>query len=265
MSTLPRAPEDRDLETAKAKLQETLSSIREGVKAITGDLFKIGAVSYPAHLKGLPPHVVFVAGEEFDSNPNHPARYRPLYDGEILTHHSGHASGYCMESWGRDLFDWYGEDDLYMLIFEHEFDSLRMTLAAVGRAGPGIDYEDKFTWATNQKALENIMLKEILPRHLAELVAVIMNCEALETDLSLVPVALAAAFPEFSAKTQIPVRGTNFTSRVGAACVARQIALIPDHVRLGHRHPPADPGKNPQVAISLDNHAQSIDNEWLLK
>jgi hypothetical protein len=59
-------------------------------------------------------------------------------------------------------------------------------------------------------------------------------------DLSLISVALAATSPELSVKIQVPKRGRHYVTSAGAACFARQIALIPDLVRYKDEHEIAD-------------------------
>lgn len=223
MSTLPGGAYEGGLETAKEILNDTLSSITNEARAITGDFIRIGAISFPAHLKGLPRQAVFAAGHEFDPNLNHQVQYRPSHYGAMLTY----PPGYCLESWGQDLSYWDGGDDVYITMFEHDFGSLRITLAAVGRGGTGIEQEDRLAWPTNQTTLENIIRKQVKPIYLSDIAAVVISSDDPATDLSLVPAAIAATFPELSAKIQNPVGGTHFVTSVGAACVARQIALIP--------------------------------------
>lgn len=223
MSTLPGATYEGDLETATQMLTTALSAIRDEARAITGDLIRIGAISFPPHLKGLPRQAVFAAGQEFDPNLNHQVRYRPSHYGAMLTY----PPGYCLESWGQDLSYWDGEDDVYIAMFEHDFNSLRITLAAVGRGGTGIEQEDRLAWPTDQTALEDTIRKQVKPIYLPEIAAVIISSDDPATDLSLVPAAIAATFPKLSEKIQAPVGGRYFVTSVGAACVARQIALIP--------------------------------------
>jgi hypothetical protein len=96
----------------------------------------------------------------------------------------------------------------------------------VGRSGTGIQHDDKLPWPAHQGAVESIIRKQVEIGDLAEIPTVIISSEDAATDLSIIPAALTAAFPELSAKIQVPVGGRHYVTSIGAACVARQIALI---------------------------------------
>lgn len=231
MDTLPGASGRQDSETIKVTLKQALSEIRDEARAIKGDMIRVGAISYPAHFDSVSIGTLFDAAREFDGNLNHFMRFRPSHYGAMLTY----PPSYCSELWGQDrpIF----EDHVpLILMFEHAFDSLRVTLATVGRSGTGIRQEDRLPWPTDQKAVERIIRKQVETRDLEDMPVVILSSEDAAIDLSFIPAALAATFPELSAKIQVPIGGTHYVTSVGAACVARHIALIPSLVQYKDEH-----------------------------
>jgi hypothetical protein len=226
MDTLPGASHRQDSEAIKETVKKALLEIRDEARAIKGDSIRIGAISYPAHFESFSTHALCDAAHEFDENLNHFVRFRPSHYGAMLTYHPG----YCSEVWGLDIPAF--EDDLpLVLMFEHDFGSLRITLAEVGRAGTSIYHDDKLPWPSHQGAVESIIRKQVKIRDLAEIPAVIISSEEIATNLSLVPAALAATFPELLARIQVPIGGRHYVTSIGAACVARQIALMPELAR----------------------------------
>ena len=231
MDTLPGARHRQDSETIKGTLKQALSEIRDEARAVKGDMIRVGAISYPAHFDSFAIDTLFDAAKEFDENLNHFMRFRPSHYGAMLTY----PPGYCSELWGQDRPAF--EDDVpFILMFEHDFDSLRITLATVGRSGTAIHHDHRLPWPTHQEAVKGIIRKQVELDDLADIPAVIISSEDAAADLSLIPAALAATFPELSAKIQVPVGGRHYVTSVGAACVARQIAMIPELVRYKDEH-----------------------------
>jgi len=106
-------------------------------------------------------------------------------------------------------------------------DLVRITIATVSGAGTGVDRDDMLPWCTNKTAVERIIQSQMMHADIAQTIAVILSSVDAAADLSPTTLPeLTATFPELVGEIQVPVGRDHCVTSIGAACVARQIALI---------------------------------------